>query len=148
MIRVKHLLEMVSINFYLGLGLSLYYVLFSLTKQILAANSSEWKFFHWLVTHSFSDSFTLYTHKLDTSNVTSNSWLVCKLMERSSLWSKQKHYWYMKLYIRLSDWLCWNYSMACNNFGVIIFNMEDFANKDIRVKRRGLTNFIALYGYL
>ena len=37
--------------------------------------------------------------------------------------------------------------LACNNFGLIIFNMEDFANKDIRVKRRGLTNFIALYGY-
>ena len=38
--------------------------------------------------------------------------------------------------------------MACNNFGVIIiFNMEDFANKDIRVKRRGLINFIDFYGY-
>ena len=37
--------------------------------------------------------------------------------------------------------------MACNNFGLIIFNMEDFANKDIRVKRRGLINFIDFYGY-
>ena len=37
--------------------------------------------------------------------------------------------------------------MACNYFSVIIFNMENFANKDIRVKRGGPLSFINFYHY-
>ena len=37
--------------------------------------------------------------------------------------------------------------MACNYFSVIIFNMDNFANKDIRVKRGGPLSFINFYHY-
>ena len=37
--------------------------------------------------------------------------------------------------------------MACNYFSVIIFNMENFTNKNVRVKRRGLINLINFYRY-
>ena len=39
-------------------------------KQIFTAYLGDSKFFNELVTHSLVDSFTLYSHKLDTSNVT------------------------------------------------------------------------------
>ena len=37
--------------------------------------------------------------------------------------------------------------MACNYFSVIIFNVENFTNKNVRVKRRGLINLINFYRY-
>ena len=37
--------------------------------------------------------------------------------------------------------------MACNYFNVIIFNVENFTNKNVRVKRRCLINLINFYLY-
>ena len=37
--------------------------------------------------------------------------------------------------------------MACNYFNVIIFNVENFTNKNVRVKRGGLINLINFYRY-
>ena len=37
--------------------------------------------------------------------------------------------------------------MSCNNFGIVIFNLENFANKDIWMDRRDLIYLINFYSY-
>lgn len=37
--------------------------------------------------------------------------------------------------------------MSCDNFGVVIFNLENFANEGIWMKRRGRIYLINFYSY-